>query len=71
MIYSCGCSATDEFAKSAFSLLFPNVPLPPIAKANSDNPDPRIKALAKSHEPYAFYQSETELWDLLKGVRVA
>lgn len=76
-IVTCGCGETDEFAKNAFRLLFPNTDCPKIIRMASISRNPKIlefvKALEKSGKAYAYYfkeDDELEVWDLMKGVRV-
>lgn len=75
VIYSCECGDTEAFAKDAFRLLFPDEELPEIIphaqqNMNFDKWAPYIQAAQKSDEKYAYYLTDTEMWDLLKGVRV-
>lgn len=76
-IVTCGCGETDEFAKNAFRLLFPNTDCPQINRKAPISQNPKIlefvKALEKSGKAYAYYfkeDDELEVWDLMKGVRV-
>lgn len=76
IIYSCGCGDTDSFAKDAFHILFPDQPVSLITSQKPQNPEFEkwnryLQALDSSKDKFAYYISETELWDLLKGVRVA
>lgn len=74
-IITCGCGDTDKFAKDAFKLLFPKEDVPPITQTPnfSEFGEWEIypKAMAKAKQKYAFYITDDELWDLIKGVRVA
>lgn len=80
-LVSCKCGNTDEFARSAFKMLFPNEELPEILSGRivvktraQDVPEfkDELMALVNSDEPFAYYfDTDTpQVWDLLKGVRV-
>lgn len=81
IIYSCGCGETDAFIKDAWKILFPAEELPPIRTVEevvaptswSSVSRRQVEALKKAKEKFAIYvDTETdELWDLLKGVRLA
>lgn len=75
VIYSCECADTEAFAKDAFRVLFPGQDLPKVIPQNGDFSGfeewlPYIQAAQKAKEKYAYYLTDTEMWDLLKGVRV-
>lgn len=82
VIVSCGCGNTDQFAKDAYNLLFPRHPLPPIV--SSLYAYNQIKGVPKSGKEYelahaalvsdgkyAYYFGDGQVYDLLKGVRIA
>lgn len=73
-ILTCGCGETDKFAATAFRLLFKEKPMPPInhssGRLEGDQVNKMVEALGKSKEKFAYYFSEEEIWDLLKGVRI-
>lgn len=76
IIYTCGCGDTDSFAKDAFRILFPHLPIPPLVSQKPQNVEfakwgRYLDALNSSHDKFAYYITPTELWDLLKGVQVA
>lgn len=75
-IITCECSDTESFAKDAFRILFPGQELPEVIPQTQQNVDfvkwaPYVQAAQKSEEKYAYYLADDEMWDLLKGVRLA
>lgn len=75
MIVTCGCSDTDQFAADAFKLLFKGKPVPPIShtegRLENDQIRQMVRALNQSGEKFAYYFSDEQIWDLMKGVRIA
>lgn len=74
-IVTCGCGDTESFAKDAFKILFKAEPLPPTVAHDTPNLDlgrwaPYISAADKAKEKYAYYVSDKEMWDLMKGIRL-
>lgn len=61
-IITCGCGDTDKFAESAFRIIFPNTPIPPITHDHN--------ALAKENEKYALLFTDEGVWDLNKGIQI-
>lgn len=74
LIITCGCSDTDSFVKDAFPLLNKGE-LPPIHHTPDQLTNPvhiqMVKALDQAKQKYAYYFSDTEVWDIIKGVRIA
>lgn len=85
VIVSCRCGDTDEFAKSAYHLLFPDTELPEFLSGKAEvsrlyNELPNntmsehLLALLRSPQKYARYMEyEDDLlveWDLIKGERI-
>lgn len=82
VIVSCGCNDTDQFAKDAYRLLFPEHPLPPIVSSlyaynqvkgvpTSGKVYELAKAALLSDATYAYFFGDGQVYDLLKGVRIA
>ena len=76
-IVTCGCGDTDEFAKNAFRLLFPDDDCPNISRGGIITTEPKfsemVLALERAKKPYAHYFKDDkpiEAWDFLKGARV-
>lgn len=78
IIYSCGCGDTDKFAADAYRILKLGDKTPQILHTRGQIEGVEIgvldKALKLADEKYAYYvrfdDNHTEIWDLLKGVRV-
>lgn len=74
-IVVCDCKDMPQFAKDVFKLLFPKEELPPITQTSnfSEFGEWEIypKAMVKAKKKYAFLLWDKELWDLIRGVRVA
>lgn len=75
-IVTCGCGDTEKFAIDAFKILFKDRPIPEVISQSPQNVDfakwaPYIKAAEKAGDKYAYYLTDEEMWDLLKGVRNA
>lgn len=75
-IITCGCGDTNQFAKDAFRLLFKGQPIPPVINPEALPSElsllsPQVEAADRSGEKFAFYADGEELWDLMKGVRLA
>lgn len=85
VIVSCRCGDTDEFAKSAYRLLFPDTEMPQFLSGSTEVGNlysalPRntmsdhLLALLRSNKKYARYMEyEDDLtaeWDLIKGERI-
>lgn len=75
-ILTCQCGDTPQFAREAFKVLFPDREVPMVLQMNDiaveQSNNPYIKALKKATDKFAFYYGPGgEVWDLLKGVRVA
>lgn len=86
IIFICSCGGMDKRAKEAFSLLFPDAPIPSIIRgrdriykfADSLNPkNDHLLAIAKLSGKHAYYVELDENnkiikeYDLLKGTRLA
>lgn len=76
IIVTCGCGDTDNYAVAAFKILFRNQPTPEVVSQTYKNVEfekwaPYIEAAEKAKEKYAYYLTETQMWDLLKGERIA
>lgn len=81
-IVSCGCGETDQFAQDAYRLLFPKHPMPPLVSSlyayNQLKGVPHegktyelAKAALISNGKYAYFFGDGQIYDLLKGVRIA
>lgn len=71
-IVTCDCNDIDQFVKDAFTLISKDRPMPPIRHISTvPNEGMIIHALQKAPEKFAYYFHGDEIWDLLKGVRVA
>ena len=86
LIATCRCKSMPDKAKTAYTLLFPNTPLPPLLigralithKANefSGQLRDRLKALAKTNRKFAYYieyendDTITKLINLETGAKV-
>lgn len=76
VIVTCGCGDTDSFARDAFKIIFPGEPLPQLISQRAQIGEiakwqEEIDALFRADAKFAYYLTDTEMWDLLKGVRVA
>lgn len=71
-IITCDCNDIDRFVQDAFLLIFKDRSMPPIRHISSiTNGEMVICALKKAPEKFAYYFHDDEIWDLLKGVRIA
>lgn len=77
-IVSCDCGDTQKFALDAFRLLFPNAEPPELvsvetALATVAEPqwERQLQALQRTDQKFAYLFREEEVWDLMKGVRIA
>lgn len=84
VVITCGCGNTNEFAKDAFKLLFPNQKFPILLFSKvsismfADGQGKEVKkyfnAIIDTDDKYAYYAKIEngkiiELWNLLKGIR--
>lgn len=73
-IFHCGCGDTESFSKMAFKIAFPDRALPLTTADPFRLPEaarPTARALMRSGRKFAIYYGEDQVFDLLKGVRLA
>lgn len=73
-IFHCGCGDTESFSKAAFKIAFPDRKLPLVTSEVERLPEsaqPTARALSKGDHKFAVYYAEDQVFDLLKGIRLA
>lgn len=82
VLITCGCGDTDQFARDAYELLRPGHPMPPLVSSlyayhqvkgvpTSGKVYQLARAALSSDEKYAYFFGDGQVYDLLKGVRIA
>lgn len=74
-IIVCDCKDMPSFARDAYKLLFKGSPVPPITQTDNFSEFGEwaqyLTAALKAGAKYAYAIHDGELWDLLRGLRVA
>lgn len=82
VIVHCGCGDTAQFAQDAYRMLFPRHPMPPLVSSlyaygqvkgapKQGKEYELARAALLSNGKYAYFFGDGQIYDLLKGVRIA